>query len=106
MLGDHSLIAPHLLPAELASVLRGRSPGGLLSDDDAARAVEEFADLRIELVDVMPLLPAVWEMRHDVSAYDAMYVALARAVDAPLLTLDRGMAAAASDCALLPSGDD
>ena len=68
--------------------------------------VEEFADLRIELVDMMPLLPAVWEMRHNVSAYDAMYVALARAVDAPLLTLDRGMAAAASDCALLPSGDD
>ena len=48
------------------------------------------------------MLPAVYALRHNVSAYDAMYVVLARAAQCRLLTLDARLAAAAADCALLP----
>lgn len=51
---------------------------------------------------MMSLLPAVYALRHNVSADDAMYVVLARAAQCSLLTLDARLAAAAPDCAVLP----
>lgn len=70
--------------------------------EQALRAFREFDELNIEEVPVMAMLPAVYALRHSVSAYDVMYVVLARAAQCSLLTLDARVAASAPDCALLP----
>ena len=58
--------------------------------------------LGVEQMDMTDLLYEVWSLRHNVSAYDAMYVVLARAIDCPLLTLDVGLVRAAPDCCVTP----
>lgn len=102
MLGDHELLAPQHLTAEVASVIRGWSLGGSLTEQRASRAFSEFALLGIEQVAMISLLPAVHALRHNLSAYDAMYVVLARAAACKLLTLDVRLATAADDCSVLP----
>ena len=102
VLGEHELLAPQHLTAEVASVIRGWSLARQITDEQALRAFREFDELGIEQVPMMSLLPSVYSLRHNVSAYDAMYVVLARAVPCQLLTLDARLGAAAADCALLP----
>lgn len=102
LLDGHGLIAPQHLTAEVASVIRGWSLSRQISDEQALRAFSEFDALGVEQVPMMSLLPTVYSLRHNLSAYDAMYVVLARAVQCQLLTLDARLAAAAEDCALLP----
>lgn len=102
LLADHALIAPQHLSAEVASVLRGWSLGGHVSDPEVLQAFRDFVDLGIDQLDMTASLPAVWALRHNLSAYDAMYVVLARAAKCQLLTCDARLAAAAPDCALLP----
>lgn len=92
--GDESLHAPHLLDVEVAQVLRRYARAGELNDGRAAEALSDLAGLRIERYPHEHLLPRVWELRHNLTAYDAAYVALAEALDAPLLTRDERMAAA------------
>lgn len=89
-----SLHAPHLLDVEVASVLRQHARSGGLSDQRAAEVLSDFLDLSITRYPHDLLLPRVWTLRHTVSAYDAMYVALAEGLDAPLLTRDRKLARA------------
>lgn len=89
-----SLHAPHLLDVEVASVLRRHARSGGLSDQRAAEVLSDFLDLSITRYPHDLLLPRVWTLRHTVSAYDAMYVALAEGLDAPLLTRDRKLARA------------
>lgn len=101
-LEEHDLVAPQHLTVEVASVLRGWALGGHLSDERALTAFEEFEHLGVEQVGMPGLLPAVFALRHNLTAYDAMYVVLARALGCPLLTLDARLAAAAPDCARLP----
>lgn len=96
------LFAPQHLTAEVASVVRGWSLGGHISDDQARRAFEELEFLDIEQVPMLKLLPEVFALRHNLSAYDAMYVVLARKLGLQLLTLDARLARAATDCALIP----
>jgi predicted nucleic acid-binding protein len=102
LLDGHELLAPQHLTAEVASVIRGWSLSRQISDEQALRAFREFVALDVEQVSMAQLLPAVYALRHNVSAYDAMYVVLARAAQCHLLTLDSRLAAAAPDCALLP----
>lgn len=102
MIGDHALLAPQHLTAEVASVVRGWSLGGHLTEEQASRAFEEFELLGVEQMPMMSLLPAVHALRHNLTAYDAMYVVLARAAGCRLLTLDARLAASAQDCAVLP----
>lgn len=102
MLDGHELLAPQHLTAEVASVIRGWSLSRQITDELALLAFHEFEALGVEQVSMMPLLPSVYSLRHNISAYDAMYVVLARAVPCQLLTLDARLAAAAPDCALLP----
>lgn len=102
LLGEHHLLAPSHLTAEVASVLRGWSLGGHLSEKRALLAFEEFEQLGVEQVDTTKLLPAVFALRHNLTAYDAMYVVLARAVGCRLVTLDVRLAGAAPDCAIVP----
>lgn len=101
-LGDHGLIAPQHLTAEVASVIRGWALDGHLSEAEALQALREFQQLGVEQVPMIDLLPQVWALRHHVAAYDGMYIVLARATGYPLLTLDVRLARAAPDCALVP----
>jgi len=102
LLDRHELLAPQHLTAEVASVIRGWSLSRQITDEQALLAFREFEALGVEQVPMMSLLPSVYSLRHNISAYDAMYVVLARAVPCRLLTLDARLAAAAPDCAVLP----
>lgn len=102
LLGAHELIAPQHLTAEVVSVIRGWSLSQQITDEQALRAFREFEELGVEQVPMTSLLPSVFALRHNISAYDAMYVVLARTVQCQLLTLDARLAGAAPDCTLLP----
>lgn len=88
------LHAPHLLYLEVANTLRRYAINRILPVERCADALSDLLDIRLIRHDHHLLLPRVWELRDNLSAYDAMYVALAEALDAPLLTHD-GRAAAA-----------
>jgi predicted nucleic acid-binding protein len=88
------LAAPHLLPVETANVLRRAVAAGEVSDDIATLAHGDLVDLRIDLFEYEPFASRVWELRGNLSAYDAWYVAVAEALDAPLATLDGGLVGA------------
>lgn len=88
------LVAPHLLPAEVLSQLRRSVAAGLLTPENAAMAVVDLADLPIRYVSAQRHLGRIWELRTNVTPYDAWYVALAEVLDAPLVTFDRRLARA------------
>lgn len=89
-----SLHAPHLIDVEVAQVVRRYAASGEI-DGRAGRAVlADLADFPVHRYPHDWLLPRVWELRHNLSAYDAVYVALAEALDAPLLTRDRRLVSA------------
>jgi predicted nucleic acid-binding protein len=91
---DVSLHAPHLADVEVAQALRRLARDG---DLDAASAGAALADLRaldLERHSHEPLLDRVWTLRDNLTAYDAVYVALAEALDARLLTCDVRLARA------------
>lgn len=88
------LAAPHLLDFEVISAWRHLAARGELDDRRVGLAMVDLAALRIERVRHGPLLPRCWELRANLSVYDAAYVALAEAMDAPVLTADRRLAAA------------
>lgn len=83
------LAGPHLLPAEVASVLRRAHLAGHLSADSASLAYADLLDLRVQLFAFQPLAGRVWALRSNVSPYDAWYVLLAESLSVPLATLDR-----------------
>jgi len=89
---DVTLHAPHLLAIEVAQVVRRYEAKEQSDSERAALALANLADLDIEPHGHMPLLPLVWELRHNLAASDAAYVALARVLDAPLVTLDQRLA--------------
>lgn len=94
VLSRGSLNAPHLMPVEVASVLRRSAAAGSTSEHMATQAHHDIGRLRVALYPYEVTADRVWELRHSVSPYDAWYVALAEALDAPLATLDRRMAQA------------
>jgi predicted nucleic acid-binding protein len=86
------LAAPHLLPVEVANVLRRAVNAGEVSEDVASLAHADLLDLRIELVSYDTVAARTWELRHNLTAYDAWYVAVAELLDVPLATLDQRLA--------------
>ena len=82
------LAAPALMPVEVANVLRRSSVAGQISWDVSAQAHRDLLDLRVELFPYAPFGPRVWELRENVTAYDAWYVALADELGFALATLD------------------
>ena len=94
LLGTDHLTAPHLMPVEVANVLRRAAATGEISADAAALAHADLLDLRVELFPYEPYATRVWELRDNVTAYDGWYVALAESLDARLATLDRRLARA------------
>jgi predicted nucleic acid-binding protein len=94
LLADPNLHIPHLATIETASVIRGWVRGGRLDESAAVQALDHLSDLAAERHDHEPFLRRVWELRHNLTAYDALYVALAEALDAPLITCDGRLARA------------
>jgi len=91
---DETLHAPHLLDLEVAQVLRRHALGGVLDEQRGRQALEDLADLGLARHPHDLFLPRIWSLRHRVTAYDAAYLALAEALPAPLVTLDRRLARA------------
>lgn len=89
-----SLHAPHLIDVEVAQVLRRYAVTGQLDEERCREALADMADLPLTRYPHDFLLPRIWELRDNLTAYDAAYVALAEALDAPLLTRDRRLASA------------
>lgn len=90
-----TLHAPHLLDVEIAQVLRQYTLAGAFRAERGAEALEDLADFPIARYPHQPFLPRIWELRNNVTAYDAAYLSLAEALAAPLVTRDAKLATAA-----------
>ena len=91
-LRGEELVAPHLADLEVTSVLRRARAAGNVTVQRAQQALQDLSDLDVERVTHTSLLPRVWDLRGNYTAYDACYVALAELFQAPLLTCDAKMA--------------
>lgn len=91
--------APHLLDLEVAQVLRRLALRGDISEERANVGLLTLFDLRVIRHSHVNLLPRIWQLRHNLSAYDAAYVALAELIDATLITRDSRLAAASGHSA-------
>jgi predicted nucleic acid-binding protein len=92
LLVDEPLSAPHLMPVEAANILRRAAAAGDISADVAAMAHTDLLDLRVELFPYGPFAPRVWELRDNLTSYDAWYVALAEFLGSRVATLDLKLA--------------
>lgn len=93
--GGESLHAPHLLDLEVAQVMRRLVREGAITAARADQAIQDLSDLRIARYPHVVLLPHIWRLRHNLSAYDAAYVVLAEKLGATLITRDVRLVAAA-----------
>jgi predicted nucleic acid-binding protein len=94
-LRGEQLAAPELVDLEVVSTLRRAARTGRLEQGRSTQALADLAALPLRRVPHLPLLPRVWELRDNLTAYDAAYVALAEALDVLLLTADRPLERAA-----------
>lgn len=92
---EETLHAPQLIDVEIAQVVRRYATAGEIDGERGRAALEDLADFPLRRYPHDVLLPRVWALRNNLSAYDAVYVALAEALDAPLLSRDQRLAAAA-----------
>jgi predicted nucleic acid-binding protein len=91
---EDELHAPHLLDVEIAQGLRRLVRAGEVSSGRAEEAIADLTDLDLHRHAHFDLLGRAWKLRDKISAYDAMYVALAEAIDAPIITCDSPLAKA------------
>lgn len=89
-----SLHAPHLIDSEVVSALRQLVLAGGILAREGAQALQDFGDLAMRRYPATALLDRMWELRASLTAYDATYVALAEALELPLVTADRRLARA------------
>jgi predicted nucleic acid-binding protein len=91
---EDELHAPHLVDVEVLQGLRRLVRMGEVSSGRADEAIVDLADLDLHRHPHVDLLGRAWKLRDNVSAYDAMYVALAEAIEATIVTCDRPLAKA------------
>ena len=93
-LSTERLAAPHLVDAEVLQAMRRLVARGTVASQIADGAVRQWSRLGVRRLAVHWLSERIWALRHNLSAYDASYVALAEALDCPLLTADARLAGA------------
>jgi len=86
---DESFIVPHLIDVEVVSAIRRLVAGRRIGSERSDRFLEGLAALPAERYSHTPLIGRIWELRHNFTAYDAAYIALAEAMDAVLYTSDQ-----------------
>lgn len=96
---NESLHAPHLLDLEITQVLRRLLREQKLSLVRATQILSDLMDLRMIRYPHSLLLPRIWQLRHNLSAYDAAYIALAETLGAPLITRDGRLSSASGHTA-------
>jgi predicted nucleic acid-binding protein len=93
-LAGEAVAVPHLVDADVAHALRAQVLRERVAADDARAALARWARLGLRRFAVVGLLPRIWELRENLSAYDATYVALAEASGCELVTADGRLARA------------
>lgn len=89
VLENEDILAPAHLDVEVAQVTRRLAHGAVITPARGRAMLELLAEAPIRRVPLPPLLPRVWALRQNLTAYDAAYVALAEAISAPLMTFDQ-----------------
>jgi predicted nucleic acid-binding protein len=89
-----TLHVPHLFDVEVLRALRGLSLRGTVSPERSRLALSRLSDTQFTRYPHTTLMGRIWELRENLTAYDAAYVALAEALDAPLITIDARLAQA------------
>ena len=89
-----ALYAPELALVETTNVLRRLERSGDLSTLEATAAQRDLMRLRLQLVPYSPVASRVWDLRKNITSYDAIYVAVAEVLGLPLATLDKSLARA------------
>jgi len=90
------LAAPSVVDLEVYGVWRRLMLQGVVTASEARDGIELYSAMQIRRHEHVMLLPRVWQLRHDITVFDAAYVALAEALGVPLLTADRKLARTAS----------
>lgn len=93
-LAQETPAAPHLVDSEVVHALRSQVLRGTISDDQGSVALTTWAQLGVRRFEVVGLLERVWELRANLTGYDASYVALAEALGCSLLTADARLGSA------------
>ena len=88
VLATGSLHAPELARAEATNIFRRLERANIITTPEANAAQDDLMELNIDLFPFEPFADRIWELRHNVTSYDAWYVALAEALNLPLATLD------------------
>jgi predicted nucleic acid-binding protein len=96
-----TLHAPQLIDLEVAQVLRRYCTSGELNPNRGREAVADFSDFPITRYPHDIFLPRIWELRQNLTAYDAIYVALAEILSVPLLTRDKRLSSAPGHSAMI-----
>lgn len=96
-----ALHAPHLIDVEITQALRRLVLSGDLGERRAVQAIDDLRGLRIERHAHRDFVMRAWQLRSAMTAYDAMYVALAEALEAPLVTCDVKLSRAHGHCAII-----
>ena len=91
---SESVHVPHVLDLEVAQVLRRFVRDRSLSSGRAVAALQDLMDVRFTRYPHWQLLPRIWQLRHNLTAYDGAYLALAELLNAPLITRDRRVSSA------------
>jgi predicted nucleic acid-binding protein len=91
---DETLHVPYLFDVEVLNVLRRHSLSENLSESRGRLALRRLSSTRLTRYPHTPFLGRIWELRHNLTAYDAAYVALAESLDVPLVTMDARLAQA------------
>jgi predicted nucleic acid-binding protein len=91
-IADESLLAPHLVDAEVGNALRRLVHHGELAHEAASEALGTLRELEVERFAHPPLVSRAWELRQSATFYDALYIALAEALEVTLVTADAALA--------------
>jgi predicted nucleic acid-binding protein len=93
-IASDALHAPHLLDSEVTDVLRRLVMRDVVSNDDAERALGIWKRIGVKRYPTIGLIDRIWDLRHNLSAYDAAYIALAEHLDCHVVTADQRLAGA------------